>query len=90
MFWRLTCPPNIFIEELEKEMESTLTMLADDTNLEENVYVPEGRTTIQKDLGKLGRQANRGLVNSTRTSAKFFTFEGVNPCNKQAGTFVSG
>lgn len=71
-------------------MESSLTTLADDNNLEENVYMPESRTTIQKDLGKLGRQANRGLVNSSRTSAKFFTFEGVISCNKQAGTFGSG
>lgn len=41
----------------------------------------EGRATIQKDLGKLVRQTNRSLVNSTRTSAKFFTLEGVTSCN---------
>ena len=73
--WRLTCPSNIFIKDLEQEMEGTLTMLADDNNLEKTVYMPEERATIQKDLGKLGRQANKSLMNSTRTNAKFFTLE---------------
>lgn len=54
-------------------------MLAD--NLEETVYMPEGRATIHEDLGKLGIQANRGLVNSTRTSTKFFALEGATPWN---------
>lgn len=81
-FWRLTCPSNIFIKDLDQEMECTLIMLADDNNLEETVYMPEVRGTIQKNLGKLGRLAKKSLVNSTRTSTKFFTLEGLTSCDK--------
>lgn len=62
-------------------MECMLTMLAGDNNLEETVYMPEDRATVQKDLGKLERQGNRSLVNLTWKNAKFFTLEGVTPCN---------
>lgn len=49
-------------------MECTLTALADHKY---SKAAAEGRAT-ESDMGKMGGQVTRNLVNSTRTSAKFF------------------